>query len=149
MRVCMTQAADALRTSETSRRELKAKYLAVGEKVEALLESEASESSAAIQLLQEKLRRAKRKLAEKTRALGDVNATCAGLETTVANLQSVHDHDQSRGQVLGQQTTVSGGTDRRLLTAAKLTPCLWRVCLHWPVHGGRARDVAKAVGCGH
>ena len=37
MRVCMAQAADALRTSETSRRELKAKYLAVGEKVEALL----------------------------------------------------------------------------------------------------------------
>ena len=74
--------------------------------VEALLESEASDSSAALALLQEKLRRAKRRLAEQSRAAQEYSDRCAELETTVTNLQAQQDSALSMGHTLGEQTTV-------------------------------------------
>lgn len=75
--------------------------------VEALLESEASDSSAALALLQEKLRRCKRRLAEQSRATQEYSDRCAELETTVNNLQVQQDSAASMGHALGEQTTVS------------------------------------------
>lgn len=74
--------------------------------VEALLESEATESSAAIQVLQDKLRRAKRKLADRTRIVESLNATVNDLENTVTDLRARHDSTRSAGEVLGHQTSV-------------------------------------------